>query len=149
LDKLDFTWIQFNVVLEKRHRARPPPHPNSYKKLACIGNACPDRNGYDVLELFDFLMVCVSARLRSRMWLLNIYCVFAILSIKGAVRKVVGVGKLKIKHLDEIPYLFARLGEPGIKDRVIEQWKSASKDRHHPVSVHIMDESSNLARCAM
>jgi hypothetical protein len=134
LDKLDFTWIQFNVVLEKRHRARPPPHPNSYKKLACIGNACPDRNGYDVLELFDFLMVCVSARLRSRMWLLNIYCVFAILSIKGA---------------DEIPYLFARLGEPGIKDRVIEQWKSASKDCHHPVSVHIMDESSNLARCAM
>jgi hypothetical protein len=58
---------------------------------------------------------------------------------------VYGVGKLKIAFLEEVPYVLARLGEPGVKELAIEQWNSAPPEKHHPVSIMFFGENSILA----
>ena len=64
--------------------------------------------------------------------------------IQGCVRMAVGMGHDKIDYLDKIPYLFGRLGQPGVRDRVIAQWKSAPAARHAPLSIEFLGHAGDL-----
>ena len=50
----------------------------------------------------------------------------------------------KLAYLDVIPYLFARLDTPGVRDRCIAQWNAAPQEHHHEESRLWMDEASPL-----
>ena len=44
----------------------------------------------------------------------------------------------KINFLDRIPYLFARLREPGVKERCLQQWRAAPLALHQRVSCEFL-----------
>ena len=51
------------------------------------------------------------------------------------------LARAKIRFLDIVPYLFARLDEEGVRDRCVDQWLAAPAAAHHRVSREIMDPS--------
>ena len=52
----------------------------------------------------------------------------------------------KLQHLDEVPYLLARLDEPGVRDRCLLQWGEGAAGTHVPVSAEFLQEGSPLRR---
>ena len=56
---------------------------------------------------------------------------------QGCVFMVVGVGRRKFQFLQHIPYLFAKLGEPGVRDEVLKQWEAKPAATRHPAS-HVL-----------
>lgn len=58
---------------------------------------------------------------------------------QGVVRFTVALAKEKIGHLDKVPYLLARLSEPGIRDRCLEQFQRAAPSEHHRVTRWFVD----------
>lgn len=61
------------------------------------------------------------------------------LDCQACVRSVYEMATRKISFLDRIPYLLARLGEPGVRRRCVEQWESCSAEKHHRVSREFME----------
>ena len=53
---------------------------------------------------------------------------------QGMINMVVGTGRRKTQFLDEIPYLLARLGEEGVKQRVLQQWNQVPPAGHHDIA---------------
>ena len=47
----------------------------------------------------------------------------------------------RVSFLESIPYLAARLDEPGIRDRCIQRYRSAPPETHHNVSRLLFDPS--------
>ena len=40
----------------------------------------------------------------------------------------------KLEYLDEVLYLLSRLGQPGVRDRVLAQWDEGAKHAGDPVA---------------
>jgi hypothetical protein len=65
----------------------------------------------------------------------------------GIVRAAFALGMKKIEHLDQIPFLFARLDQSGVRDRIIAQFDSVSISQHSSLSVWLCrpgSENRNL-----
>ena len=60
------------------------------------------------------------------------------------VRMVSGFGKKKLQYIDTIPYLFCRLGEPGIKEKCLRQFDEADFGEHDKVTRYMMDVGGDL-----
>ena len=61
---------------------------------------------------------------------------------QGCVRAVYSAGVAKFRFLDEIPYLCARLRQPGIAKRCVDQWHASPAAAHHRVSHEFLSEAS-------
>ena len=59
--------------------------------------------------------------------------------LRGCVRTAAAFGKQSLVYLDRIPLLCARLGEAGVRDRCIEQYAEAPRDKHDRVSIALLD----------
>ena len=68
------------------------------------------------------------------------------LEMQAAVRASFRIAEQKIAFLDRIPYLLARLGEPGVRARCLEQWGRCAADEHHRVSKEFLDPTGELRR---
>ena len=62
-----------------------------------------------------------------------------LVSIQGCVRGAFLLGMSKISFLDKIPVLLARLNEPGVRDRCLEQFHAAPVAAHHRVSREFLE----------
>ena len=60
------------------------------------------------------------------------------------MRACANLGKRKVAHLDRVPYLLARLDQPGIRDRCLEQWQEVSAAEHDLVTREFLDPSMRL-----
>ena len=58
--------------------------------------------------------------------------------LQGAVRFSFGVGRLKLAHVDRIPFRIARLGEAGVRDRVVQQWDDTPPAQRDAVSMGLL-----------
>ena len=64
--------------------------------------------------------------------------------LQACVRSTWLLAQEKFRHYDELPYLLARLHEPGIAKRCLEQWAEARPDQHDPVTVEFLGADSPL-----
>ena len=62
-----------------------------------------------------------------------------LLECQGCVRGAVALARMKFQWADRLPYLLARLHEPGIARRCQEQWLSVPPAQHHRVSRYFME----------
>ena len=60
-------------------------------------------------------------------------------SLQGCVRGAHALSMRKIRFLCDIPYLLARLAEPGIKDRCVAQFAAVPMAHHHRVSREFLE----------
>ena len=58
--------------------------------------------------------------------------------LQGAVRMVYHAAQQRLRWLNRIPWLCARIGEPGVAERCLAQWASAPAASHHRVSVRFV-----------
>jgi hypothetical protein len=58
----------------------------------------------------------------------------ALIELQGCIRATCHLARRVFAWLDRLPYLLARLGEPGVARRCVEQWESCRADEHHRVS---------------
>eukprot|EP00959_Pyramimonas_sp_CCMP1952_P297260 6218988-Pyramimonas_sp.AAC.2 len=58
--------------------------------------------------------------------------------VQGAARGAFALGQAKCKPCDNMPYLFSRLTEPGIKARVLEQFNRVPADAHDDATLYVM-----------
>jgi hypothetical protein len=65
-------------------------------------------------------------------------------AMQGSVRATVALGATKMKVFDTIPYLFGRLRQAGVKQRVLEQFNSVREDSHDEATLHVMSPSRPL-----
>lgn len=56
------------------------------------------------------------------------------LACQGCVRLTFEVGMQKLAFLDKLPYVLARLEEPGVRRRCMDQWDSCPPEGHHRVT---------------
>lgn len=68
------------------------------------------------------------------------------LECQAAVRATFELGTRKIKFLDKVPYLLARLAEPGVRQRCLDQWESCDPAGHHRVTVEFLSPAGALRR---
>lgn len=68
------------------------------------------------------------------------------LASQACVRATFELGMRKIHFLDKVPYLLARLSEPGVPQRCIDQWNSCDEDKHHRVTVEFLSPTGSLRR---
>ena len=66
--------------------------------------------------------------------------------LRGAVGLVVGVGRKKLAFLDRIPFLIARIDEPEVRPRILQQWEEAAEADRDAVSAEFLEEGSPLRR---
>ena len=59
---------------------------------------------------------------------------------QGCVRNTFLQGSRKFDFLDKVPWLIARLAEPGVRDRVRAQWAGTAAHHHHRATVAFMTE---------
>jgi hypothetical protein len=62
---------------------------------------------------------------------------------QGVIRAAFSLAMRKIGHLNKIPWLFARLAEPCVRDEVIAQFDSKPIARHHNLSVFLCKPGSS------
>ena len=65
---------------------------------------------------------------------------------QGSIAMIVTVGRDKLSFLDVIPYLLCRLGEAGVRDRIVRQWREIPAEAHDPVSIEFLMEGTLLRR---
>ena len=65
-------------------------------------------------------------------------------SAQGCARSTFALGSLKVRPFGSVPYLLARLGEPGVRDAVVTQFNAAPAEAHHPVTLKVLSPSSRL-----
>jgi len=74
-------------------------------------------------------------------------CSFAELSdLQGCVRLMVALFTKKMRYLYRLPYLLARLREPGIRQQVYDQWNSVRPEEHHRVTQKWLIDGMPLRR---
>lgn len=64
--------------------------------------------------------------------------------VQGCARKAFAIAVQKLDHLDKLPFLLARLGEPGVRGRVLYQYSEAPPERHHRLTNDFLAEGSSL-----
>ena len=64
--------------------------------------------------------------------------------LQGCVRGVFHVSHVKIAFLDKIPWLLARLNEPGVSTKCLQQWQSVGRRHHHPASTYVLEQGCQL-----
>ena len=65
---------------------------------------------------------------------------------QGSIAMIVAVGRDKLGFLDIIPYLLGRLGEAGVRDRILAQWREIPAGAHDDVSKEFLLEGTHLRR---
>lgn len=65
---------------------------------------------------------------------------------QGCVRAAYAHGVLKVRPFGRIPYLFGRLGEPGVKRQVMEQFLEAPEYAHDDLTLAILSPTGRLRR---
>ena len=113
-----------------------------YSDLQC------DRKGRRIKTAYVFAMTVLQDGLEgASSWTVATFNlgIDILRELQGCVRGVVHLGGLKIKFFDRVPVLLARLGEPGIKARCIEQWQSAPAANHHRVTKEFLDPAGELS----
>jgi hypothetical protein len=63
---------------------------------------------------------------------------------QGCARSTFALGSLKVRPFGSVPYLFARLGEEGVRDAAVAQFNSAPASAHHPLTLAMLSQSSRL-----
>ena len=65
---------------------------------------------------------------------------------QAAVRSLCAGGRAAVRYLNKVPWLLARLDQPGVRAQVVRQWAAVPRERHHPLSVFFLDplESNGL-----
>ena len=66
----------------------------------------------------------------------------ALSNVLGMVSAIADLGRKKFEFLDTIPYLFCRLKEPGVKDRILRQWEEAPPGQHDKVSQFMLGDKT-------
>ena len=61
---------------------------------------------------------------------------------QGCVRATYAHGLQRIRVFDRLPYLFARLGEPGVRDRIRSQYEEVASHLHAGATLDIMEDPS-------
>ena len=70
-----------------------------------------------------------------------------LINLQGMCGSVYSRGMQKHAFLDEVPYIFARLGfETGINKRAIAQFDSAPRSKHNKVSIQLCDRDTENRR---
>ena len=59
----------------------------------------------------------------------------------GLVKYVAHLGKKKLGHYAQIPYLLASLDLPNVRDEALCQYSSAPRELHNRVSINFLDPS--------
>ena len=54
-----------------------------------------------------------------------------ILHLQGCVRSIYALTLLKLDCSNKLPFLLARLGQPGVARACLDQWRAAAPNRHH------------------
>ena len=62
----------------------------------------------------------------------------------GAARYASDLARKKLHDLDCIPWLLARLLEPGVKEEVLRQFAEAPIESHHPVSLEFLMPGTSM-----
>ena len=58
--------------------------------------------------------------------------------LQGCMRSTLIDGQYRLKIYDQIPLLFGRLDEPGVRDRCRQQFESVAADKHLPPTLYTM-----------
>ena len=61
------------------------------------------------------------------------------LQFQGAIRGTVLLARRKFSWLNRVPFLFARLSDPGVAAICLTQWMECNPDDHHPLTRKIME----------
>ena len=69
-------------------------------------------------------------------------CTNILAEVQGTVRGIIYLAVKQVSYLDVIPYLLGRLNEPGVRDRAMQQYRSAPARLHHRESVRMLGEES-------
>ena len=65
-------------------------------------------------------------------------------SAQGSMRGAFWYSRAKIDFLDNVPWLFVRLHEVGVKEKIMQQWSAAPMAHHHRMTQHVLDPGGNL-----
>ena len=57
-----------------------------------------------------------------------------LIELQGCMRGTIHLARRKFLWLDKIPYLFARLDQPGVAAQCCQQWTEVTAEQHHRVS---------------
>jgi len=80
-------------------------------------------------------------------WTVSEWSSFAFLDqIQGSVRQIVAMGREMFIFLDRIPYLIARLAEPGVAARALEQFDSTPESAQNRSSVAVFSREQPSLR---
>ena len=63
---------------------------------------------------------------------------------QGAARLIYDDGKRRVDLFNHLPWLCARLAEPGVKARCLELWAAHAPEAHHRVSVSFLSPEGGL-----
>ena len=69
-----------------------------------------------------------------------------LVSLQAMVRAVFSRSHQKIAFLDRIPLLIGRLGEPGVRKRILDQYAEQPKENHNKVSIEVLEPGSEGRR---
>ena len=64
--------------------------------------------------------------------------------LQACVRGSFHLAHARFKYLSLVPWLCARLLEPGVRDECLAQWASCSPEKHHPLTRRFCDPGSAL-----
>ena len=64
----------------------------------------------------------------------------ALIQLQGCIRGTVHLARRKFEWIARVPYLFSRLGAPGVAAEALRQWASCPREDHHRVTRCIVDE---------
>lgn len=68
----------------------------------------------------------------------------SLLDFQACVRGTYELALRKLGFLDKIPYLLARLADPGVRDRCVAQWAACAPEGHHRVSHEFLSPTGAL-----
>jgi hypothetical protein len=62
----------------------------------------------------------------------------------SCIRFAFALGLEKLEYLNTLPWLFARLDQPGVTDKCIEQWGAVPPNKHHARTVLVMSPDGDV-----
>lgn len=104
------------------------------------------RKGKRVVEAYEFAVTTLGdMRREAETWTVAAFAnnLTLMQQFVGAVRFAWSLGLEKLRFLDRVPWLFARLEQSGVRDRCLEQWRSAAPHLHHKVSRLLLENESD------
>ncbi|CAK0908732.1 unnamed protein product, partial [Prorocentrum cordatum] len=121
-----------------------PCHPekwNTGEKFSCERTGC-------VLGLaFDYSMAALRAGVaEANSWSADRFGPYPHLARdgQGMARATLALGALKVKFLDDLPYLIGRLGQPGIKDKCLILYNRHPPEHHDSTTLAVLQPGTAL-----